>query len=124
MPLIEIINITLLAFSVGLLALMGISYLVYRYRDSNYMQANYSEQNLVKITPKEIKVSDSSESNYRKSQKKVSKYQIINTYSRTKNFETKTPTTEKFIVINKTVPSLKKTHSPKFIYLVTSTPNK
>lgn len=124
MPLIEIINITLLAFSVGLLALMGISYLVYRYRDSNYKQASYSEQNLVKIAPKEIKVQDSSESNDKKSTKKVSRYQIINTYSRTKNFQTKTPTTEKFIVINKTAPSLKKTHSPKFIYLVTSTANK
>ncbi|MGQ9797731.1 MAG: hypothetical protein ACUVRG_00315 [Ignavibacterium sp.] len=124
MPLIEIINITLLAFSVGLLALMGISYLVYRYRDSNYKQASYSKQNLVKITSKEIKVSDSSKSNNKKSPRKVSRYQIVNTYSRTKNFETKTPATEKFIVINKTAPSLKKTHSPKFIYLVTSTVNK
>lgn len=103
---------------------MGISYLIYRYRDSNYKQANYSEQNLVKITPKEIKVSDSSEMNHKKSSKKVSRYQIINTYSQTKNFETKTPATEKFVVINKTAPSLKKTHSPKFIYLVTSTANK
>lgn len=124
MPLIEIINITLLAFSVGLLALMGISYLIYRYRDSNYKQASYSEQNLVKITPKEIKVPVSSESNDKKSSKKVSRYQIINTYYQTKNFKTKTPATEKFIVINKTAPSLKKTHSPKFIYLVTSTANK
>lgn len=103
---------------------MEISYLVYRYRDSNYKQANFSEQNLVKITPKEIKVSDNSESNNKKSPRKVSRYQIVNTYSRTKNFETKLPTTEKFIVINKTAPSLKKTHSPKFIYLVTSSANK
>jgi len=124
LPLIEIINITLLAFSVGLLALMGISYLVYRYRESNQKQASHSEQKTVKITPKEIKVLNSSESDDKKSFKKVSRYQIIKTYSQTRNLETKTPITEKFIVINKTAPSLKRTHSPKYIYLVTSTANK
>lgn len=124
MPLIEIINITLLAFSVGLLALMGISYLVYRYRESNQKQASHFEQKTVKITPKEIKVLNSSESDDKKSFKKVSRYQIIKTYSQTRNLETKTPIIEKFIVINKTAPSLKRTHSPKYIYLVTSTANK
>lgn len=124
MPLIEIINITLLAFAVGLLALMGISYLVYRYRESNQKQASHSEQKTVKITPKEIKALNSSESDDKKSSKKVSRYQIIKTYSQARNLETKTPITEKFIVINKTAPSLKRTHSPKYIYLVTSTSNK
>lgn len=103
---------------------MGISYLVYLFRESNHKQASYSEHNTVKIIPKEIKVSDSFDSNNLKSIKKVSRYQIIKTFSQTRNFETKTPVTEKFIVINKTAPYLKKTHSPKFIYLVTSTDNK
>jgi hypothetical protein len=124
LPLIEIINITLLAFSVGILALMGISYLVYRYRESNQKQAGYSEQKTVKISPKEIKVLNSSVSEDKKSTKNVSRYQIIKTYSQTRNLETKTPLTEKFIVINKTAPSLKRTHTPKYIYLVTSTANK
>lgn len=124
MPLIEIINITLLAFSVGLLALMGISYLVYRYRESSQKKVSHSEQIPVKITPKVIKVPYSVESNEKLHSKKISRYQIIKTYSQTRNLETKTPLTEKFIVINKTAPSLKRTHSPKFIYLVTSTSNK
>lgn len=124
MPLIEIINITLLAFSVGLLALMGISYLVYRYRETSQKKVSHSEQIPVKITPKIIKVPSSVESNEKIHSKKISRYQIIKTYSQTRNLETKTPLTEKFIVINKTAPSLKRTHSPKFIYLVTSTSNK
>jgi hypothetical protein len=124
LPLIEIINITLLAFSVGLLALMGISYLVYRYRETSQKKVSHSEQIPVKITPKIIKVPSSVESNEKIHSKKISRYQIIKTYSQTRNLETKTPLTEKFIVINKTAPSLKRTHSPKFIYLVTSTSNK
>jgi len=124
LPLIEIINITLLAFSVGLLALMGISYLVYRYRESSQKKVSHSEQIPVKVTPKVIKVPYGVESNEKIHSKKISRYQIIKTYSQTRNLETKTPLTEKFVVINKTAPSLKRTHSPKFIYLVTSTSNK
>lgn len=125
MPLIEIINITLLAFSVGLLALMGISYLIYRYRDINYKSNDNSKQVPIKILTKEISAAtNTSAPLVNKNIKNVSRYQIVKTYSQSKVFESKTQTAEKFVIVNKTAPALRKTHSPKFIYLVTSPANK
>lgn len=125
MPLIEIINITLLAFSLGLLALMGISYLVYRFRDlkRNSIQSSI-RQNSIRITSNEIKVAEKQNLNPGKQTKKVSRYQLVKTYSQSQSSEPKFQITDKFVVINKTAPSIRKTHSPKFIYLVTSSVSK
>ncbi|MBI5661375.1 MULTISPECIES: hypothetical protein [Ignavibacterium] len=114
MPLIEIINITLLAFSVGLLALMGISYLVYRYREST----NHPEiQNQIK--PKDILITE----------KKVLQVEFNpdNNFrypSDRSNLKQPHVQKEKYSVINKNIPSLRKTHSPKVISLVTSSSKK
>ncbi len=127
MPLIEIINITLLAFSVGILALMGISYLVYRYRETSQKELtkNPIKQEKVDLIPKEIKAHEKPVRTYTVTNKIISKYQIIRTY------DPSVPTgknpnhiTEKFLVVNNISASSKKTHSPKFIYLVSSTSNR
>lgn len=123
MPLIEIINITLLAFSVGLLALVVISYLIYRYRDTNYKSNNNSKQVPIRISTKEITATNPSASFVSKNTKNVPRYQIVKTYSQSKVFESKIQTADKFVIVNKTAPALRRTHSPKFIYLVTSPAN-
>lgn len=113
MPLIEIINITLLAFSVGLLSLMGISYLVYRYKESSHQKSIYKENISFQVTPKEnIKLDIQTLEDELKSKNNTAFY-LAKTY-----FIQPTLNKEKFSVVNKNIPSLKRTHSPKFIYLV------
>lgn len=125
MPLIEIINITLLAFSVGLLALMGISYLVYRYRETYPKPIKQNSDKNLKLIPKEIITTEKPVVAIERKTPSVSKYQIIKTYTQSRPLENRvSDTTEKFLVINKNVPALRKTHSPKFIYLVTSPSNR
>ncbi|BDQ02542.1 hypothetical protein [Ignavibacterium sp.] len=125
MPLIEIINITLLAFSVGLLALMGISYLVYRYRESSNKSVKQNVNDNLKLIPKEIKEIEKPTVTTEKKSTSVSRYQIIKTYTQSVPLEKKTTNAaEKFLVVNKNISSLRKTHSPKFIYLVTSPSNR
>lgn len=125
MPLIEIINITLLAFSIGLLALMGISYLIYRFRETYQSPVKQNNKTIVQLLPKEIKSTEKTQTLQDKKPLEVFRYQIIKTYTQSIPFERRSSnTTEKFLVVNKNVPSLRKTHSPKFIYLVTSPSNR
>ncbi len=130
MPLIEIINITLLAFSVGLLALMGISYLVYRYRETIQKPLVQDPNTKMQFIPKEIKSIQKPLVTTEIKTKGVSRYQIIKTYNQSPPLEKKqNNTTDKFLVVNKNIASkntasLRKTHSPKFIYLVTSPSNR
>ncbi|MFN3693398.1 MAG: hypothetical protein ACK4UV_00190 [Ignavibacterium sp.] len=125
MPLIEIINITLLAFSVGLLALMGISYLVYRYRESVQKPVIENSNAKEQLITKEIKTTEKQSEPAQVKNNIVLRYQIVKTYSQSIPFEKKQKIeAEKFLVVNKNIPSLRKTHSPKFIYLVSSPSNR
>lgn len=118
MPLIEIINITLLAFSVGLLALMGISYLVYRYKESSNQHSTEYENSIIHNKPKEFIISDNQISNIELHTQKKASFQLLKTQSNNSIFQQ-----DKFLVVNKNVPSLRKTHSPKFIHLVNYSEN-
>lgn len=121
MPLIEIINITILAFSIGLLALIGISYLVYRYRETTKKTVDQINKSKEQLFPQGIARVESSTNSSTKTTKSIPRYQIIKTYTHSSIPENNKETTaEKYFVVNRNLPSIKRTHSPKIIYLVTS----
>lgn len=118
MPLIEIINITLLSLSVGLLGLMGISYFIYRYRDFNLKRIQKTTPERKILPPKEYKTLEIPPIVRDNRTNRTSKFQIVKTYSQKYNSD-KSDSVEKFIVVNKNIPS-PKNHSPKVIYIVSS----
>ncbi len=121
MPLIEIINITIFAFSIGLLALIGISYLVYRYRETTKKTVDQINKSKEQLFHQDITSVESSTNSNTKKTKSIPRYQIIKTYTHSSIPENNKETTaEKFFVVNRNLPSIKRTHSPKTIYLVTS----
>lgn len=120
MPLIEIINITLLSFTLGLLALMGISYLIYRYRDLGIKPIRKADQTNKITSPKEFKVLELSVSDQIISRQKKSRYEIVKTLSKEIHSDKKKEA-EKFTVVNKNI-TPKKIHSPKIIHIFHSIP--
>lgn len=121
MPLIEIINITLFSFTLGLLALMGISYLIYRYRDFSIKPVAEATQTKKFIPPKEFKVIELNTSDQLKSIEKKSKYQIIKSLSQEIQ-ASENNRLEKFTVVNKNI-NPRKIHSPKVIHIFPSLPH-
>lgn len=119
LPLIEIIHITLLLFSIGMIAFIGLSYLAYRTRVT-YL-GNKSKEIRPIIFEEEKQLQPLELPTEKKTTSIKSKFEVVNR-DKANNLISNDPQVflnEKFKVINPN-PHKSKVHSPKFLFIASA----